>query len=1043
MAQYNEVEFERELAEYLGDHGWLYSTDDKGYNRVRALFPADVFDWLTETQAGELAKIVKVTELPALQEKARARILDRLVKVLDAPLSKDAGTLSVLRRGFKDVNANFTMCEFKPGDNLNPAVLDRYSKVRLRVMRQVHYSVANAKKSIDLVFFVNGIPVATVELKTSFTQSVHDAVEQYKRDRLPKDPATRKREPLLAFGARALVHFAVDDEEVWMSTHLQGADSFFLPFNKGNDGHKGNPVNPSGPKTAYFWEETLERDTWLNIIGKYMHLSVEKKIDPVTKDETKRESLLFPRYHQLQVVEAMVGSAKVEGPGNRYLAQHSAGSGKTNSIAWTAHRLSTLHHDNGDKVFDSVIVVTDRTVLDSQLSEAIYQIEHKQGMVVPIKDSKNSESKSKQLTKALTQGAPIITVTIQTFPFALDAIRKTKSLSGKSYAIIADEAHSSQSGTSAAKLRAVLTQEELQAVEDGGDVDLEAILAAEITQRAEAKNISYFAFTATPKGKTLELFGRLGEDGKPHAFHTYTMQQAIEEGFILDVLRNYTPYKVAFQLAHNGRTYDSEGPIVDKSDALKSLMRWVQLHPYNIAQKVQIVVEHFRANVEWRLDGHAKAMVVTSSRKEAVRFKLAIDKYIKESKYTDVAAIVAFSGDVADPDSGPNPFNEINMNPGLKGRSIPKAFATDEYQVLLVANKFQTGFDQPLLTAMYVDKKLSGVTAVQTLSRLNRTVPGKQTFILDFVNEPDEILESFKPYYREASMSEVTDPNIVHDLQTKLDAGDVYTEADVDRLAKAWFTQQGHNAIAAAMQPAKSRFNHRYDAAQHADDSKTVAELDMFRKNLTSFVNAYDFLSQIINYADTALEKRSIFYRLLARKIADETRHRDIDLTGVEMTHYSIKDKGKRIIGLGGDDDGELKPMGGAGTATVRDPVMVRLREVLLQMNSLFDGEGLTDGDTLGVYRTVESKILENDDLEKQSKANSRADFYDSTDLWPAVISAILEAGENHTKGVERLLDEGNRAKFLKALQAGGLYEKLRGDLETDLPPTGADESGR
>ncbi len=466
-------------------------------------------------------------------------------------------------------------------------------------------------------------------------------------------------------------------------------------------------------------------------------------------------------------------------------------------------------------------------------------------------------------------------------------------------------------------------------------------------------------------------------------------------------------------------------------------MRWVRLHPHNINQKVQVIVEHFHQNVAWRLDGHAKAMVVTGSRKEAVRYKLAMDVYIRDAGYkSEIATLVAFSGEVKDQESGPDAYSERGMNTGLKGRTISKAFAADEYQILLVANKFQTGFDQPLLCAMYVDKKLSGVTAVQTLSRLNRTARGKdQTFVIDFVNKGDDILAAFRPYYREASLSGVTDPNIVHDLQAKLDAADVYAEHEVERFAKAWWTNQGNNAASAALAPAKSRFNGRYDAALSAEDEATLAELDLFRGDLTAFVNAYDFLSQVVNYADTGLEKRAMFYRLLAREIADKKRHKEIDLTGVEMTHYAIKSPGEQDLKLSSaEGDDQLKPLGGTGTGTPKDPMLVRLSEVLQQMNSLFEGEGLTEGDMIGVYRTVESKILENDDLEKQSKANTRADFYDSTDLWPAVITAILEAGDNHSKGIERLLDEGNRDKFLKALQTGGLYEKLRGELATGLP---------
>lgn len=502
-------------------------------------------------------------------------------------------------------SAKFEMCQFKPADHLNQTTLEKYSKVRLRVMRQVHYSTKN-NKSIDLVLFVNGIPVATIELKTDFTQSVEDAVNQYKRDRDPKG------ETLLSFGHRALVHFAVSNSEVYMTTKLAGEKTYFLPFNKGNEGRAGNPINPEGSKTSYLWEQVFQRYNWLQIIGRFMHLSIENIVDPVTGAQSKRESLLFPRYHQWESVTKVIETAKVEGPGHRYLIQHSAGSGKTNSIAWTAHQLSTVHNDAGNKVFDSVIVVTDRTVLDDQLSSAIQQIDHKTGVVAAITNKQGS--KSGALAEALSQGKPVIVVTMQTFPFILGQIQESAAAKGKSFAIIADEAHSSQTGNTARSLKKVLSDEDWKSLQDGGDFDVEDLLAAEMANRAEPSNISFFAYTATPKAKTMELFGRIKEGEEfPSPFHVYTMQQAIEEGFILDVLKNYTPYKLAFKLTHNGQEYDSDGPQVAQSEALKELMYWVRLHPTNIASKVSIIIEHFRENVAWRLDGKAKAMVVTGS----------------------------------------------------------------------------------------------------------------------------------------------------------------------------------------------------------------------------------------------------------------------------------------------------------------------------------------------------------------------------------------------------------------------------------------------
>lgn len=1027
MGKQNEYWFEDELCEYLEQHGWLYSRNDEGYNRELALFPDDVFAWLEQTQPQALAEKLKASDPPALQEKAGQQLLSRLAQVLDKPFAQGGGMLNALRRGFKDVSTQFDLCQFKPAQQLNPATLERYSKVRLRVMRQVHYSTSN-QKSFDLVFFVNGLPVATMEVKTDFTQSVQDAITQYKKDRTPKDLVTKKSEPLLGFGSRSLVHFAVSNSEVWMTTRLDAADTLFLPFNMGHDGGKGNPPNPDGSPSSYLWERVLQRDAWLEIIGKFLHASSWKETDPVTGDVTQRESLLFPRFHQWESVTELVAAARQEGPGHKYLIQHSAGSGKTNSIAWTAHQLSTLHNDAGAKVFDSVIVVTDRTVLDDQLQDAIYQIDHKSGVVVPITRG-SGESKSKLLTKALAVGAQIIIVTIQTFPHALKEIRTSGALKGKSFAIIADEAHSSQTGNTSAKLKQALSPEELASLEDGGEFDIEALLAAEMAEKADATNISFFAYTATPKAKTLELFGRPGADGLPKPFHLYTMQQAIEEAFILDVLQNYTPYKLAFKLAHNGVEYDSSDPLVDKTQAAKDLLRWVRLHEHNIAQKVAVIVEHYRDNVSWRLNGQAKAMVVTASRVEAVRYKLAFDAYIAEHKYKGLHALVAFSGEVTDLKSGPDAFTETTMNPGLKKRSLPQAFASDGFQVMIVANKFQTGFDQPLLVAMYVDKRLSGVTTVQTLSRLNRIATGKdQTFVLDFVNAPAEVLAAFQQYYRSATLAAVSDPNIIHDLQNKLDQALIYEESEVNGAAIAWITEAGNNPLTKWLTPAKERFAGQYRAAKEAGDASRLVELELFRSDVNSFIRAYDFLAQIINYHDTGLEKRSIFYRLLAPLISDENRDRSVDLSAVKLTHYSLRAEEVEDLQLAHDGD-PLAPFSAVGSGAAQDPEYVRLREIIDKMNTLFEGDELTDADMVGFTGYVGGKFDESTLLREQAKANTLEQFLGSPDLSAAFMDAVIDSDTNFRSMSEQVLGDSKIQKAILALLARDFYEKYgRGD---------------
>jgi len=1018
MAIHNESVFEREICEALTGSGWLHSRNDAGFNKALAVFPEDVLGWLEDTQPETLAKFVKPTDSPAAQEQAKQQLIVRLVKELDAPLEHGGGTLSILRRGFKLAGAgHFDMCQFKPADNLNPKTLERYEKVRLRVMQQVHFAQAD-KKSLDLVFFINGLPVATVELKTDLTQDVFEAIDQYKNTRDPK-------EPLFAFGKRALVHFAVSNREAFMTTKLDGSRTRFLPFNMGFDGRAGNPPHPTSSNTAYLWERVWQRDSWLNIVGRFMHAHTENLHDLVTGKKSQKETILFPRFHQWEAVNRLIDTSRVEGAGGKYLIQHSAGSGKTHSIAWTAHQLSTLHTPEGGKVFDSVIVVTDRTVLDDQLQEAIRQIDAKTGVVAGI--SNKAGAKSEQLAKALKAGTSIIVVTIQTFPFIFNLVKEAGTAQGKRFAIIADEAHSSQSGATASKLREVLSDAEREDFDDGGEIDIEATLLAEMEGKASPANISFYAFTATPKAKTLEMFGRVGPSGNPEPFHVYTMQQAIEEEFILDVLQNYTPYKVAFKLSHNGQEYDSTAPMVDQSEALKSLMRWVHLHPTNISSKVQIIIEHFRQNVAHMLEGKAKAMVVTGSRKEAVRYKLAFDKYISEHKYTDLKALVAFSGEIHDPESGPDAFTEGNMNGNLRKRSLPEAFKTDDYQVMIVANKFQTGFDQPLLVAMYVDKKLSGVTAVQTLSRLNRMATGKDTtYVLDFVNDPEDILTAFEPYFRDAQLSNITDPNIIYDIQKKLDTAGIYDYSDIERVVtvvKNAKPKSGNNALSAALTPSRDRFWNRFKAAQAEKNTAEVDVLDDFRKTVSTFLKAYGFLSQIINYGDTGPEKHFIFLTYLAREIRDSSRHEAPDLSDVSMERYVIKAGDALNLSLTGGI--ALKPMSDAGSGKARDPALVLLAEAVEQLNQLFANEDITEADSTGLLVWVSEKAAENETLVKQAKANPLDNFLISPDLEHAVKETLITATGNSEKMTEALLEDQVKIGIITKLIGEIVHLKL------------------
>ncbi|WP_026919318.1 type I restriction endonuclease subunit R [Gordonia shandongensis] len=1034
MPQHHEVVLEDEICEYLAASGWLYSPDDTGYDRELALFPEDVFGWLAETQPDEWNKRVKPDVSAAAQEKAKSAILQRLARSLSTDLKVDGGTLAVLRRGFSDFNAKFSMCQFKPNSGLNATTAAKYGAVRLRVMRQVHYSVVNPRNAIDLVFFVNGIPVATAELKTDFTQSVQHAIEQYKKDRLPKG------EPLLGFAIRALVHFAVSNNEVHMTTRLAGAKTRFLPFNRGNNHHAGNPPNPDGSPSSYLWETILQRDTFLDILDRFMHLEVTETRDPDTGKKSRRETLLFPRYHQWEAVTRLVDAARTEGPGHKYLIQHSAGSGKTNSISWLAQRLSSLYDAADQKMFSSVIVVTDRTVLDAQLQEAIHQINRTTGVVAHIDGL--SGSKSSELADALESGTHIIIVTIQTFPYALDAIADRSSLQGKSFAIIADEAHSSQTGGASNKLKQVLSQSEFADISEGGQVAAEDILTAETKARADAGNISFFAFTATPKATTLELFGRPGDDGTPRPFHLYSMQQAIDEGFILDVLRNYTPYKTAFRLSHNGTTYatsdTTEGTVavgehrgagsdelVDRAAAVKSVMNWVKLHPTNIEQKVQIIIEHFRANVAWRLDGQAKAMVVTNSRKAAVRYKLAFDKYVREHGYTDVAALVAFSGEVKDPESGSDEaFTETSMNPGLKGRDLRDAFATDEFQVMLVANKLQTGFDQPKLVAMYVDKKLGGVQAVQTLSRLNRTyAPLKdQTFVLDFANEPADIVDAFSPYYQATTLSDVSDPNIVHDTERKLSVMGIYEASEVNGLVDDYLANKGNSALTKWISPAADRFAVRMREAVDSSQTSAVEELELFRKDVGTYIRQYEFLSQLFDYENPWLEKLAIYLKLLAPQLAGGEKQEPIDLSAVTIDYLGHHKQAEQTTTL--DGGVPLDPANDRGTGTVNDPDMVEFNEVIAKINDRFSGDH-PDSSIRAVVSHIEKRLLESELLQQQARNNSLEQFSASPDIDMTFISAVIGAMSSSEDLSKQIINKQDLKEELLSAILPRVYRRL------------------
>ncbi len=1041
MNLYKEISFEEEICGHLGANGWFYVAGDaSAYDRTRTLFPGDVITWVRETQP-------KAWEALEKGHGANAEIvlLDRIRKQLD-----DRGTLDVLRQGIDllPIKGTVKLAEFKPAMAMNADIVARYHANRLRVVRQVRYSLHN-ENCIDLVLFLNGIPVATAEMKTDFTQSVTDAVDQYRFDRDPH-PKGRSPEPLLHFSSGALVHFAVSNSEVMMTTKLEGKGTRFLPFNKGDHGGKGNPLNPHGHRTAYLWEEVWQRESFLEILGRYLVANRDAK--------KKITSLTFPRFHQLDATRKLQQAILAEGAGGKFLIQHSAGSGKTNSIAWSAHFLADLHDGADKKIFDSVIVVSDRNVIDTQLQEAIFSFQRTTGVVAVIKA--DGSSKSGELAKALDQGKKIIVCTIQTFPFALQAVRELAATEGKRFVVIADEAHSSQTGEAASKLKELLSVEEINELNDGGEVTAEDILAVQMAARANDAGITYVAFTATPKSKTMELFGRRPDPNAPAVpgnmpapFHVYSMRQAIEEGFILDVLRNYTPYSLAFKLANEGQELDEIQ--VERSAALKGIMKWVKLHPYNIAQKVEIVVEHFRSNVAPLLDGKAKAMVVVGSRQEAVRWQIAIQKYIKSKGYP-MGTLVAFSGEVTDPESGDEPFTETSklLNPGLNGRDIRETFKLPDYQILLVANKFQTGFDQPLLCGMYVDRRLAGIQAVQTLSRLNRAHPGKDTtYVIDFVNSADDVLEAFRTYYKTAELEATTDPNLVFDLRAKLDALGYYDDFEVDRVVAVELNPASKQSdLIAALEPVADRVlkkfklaQERYQAAKAKDDEEATKDaqdemnaLILFKSDMQAFQRLYAFLSQVFDYGNTAIEARSIFYRRLIPLLEFGREREGVDLSKVVLTHHNLKDHGKRTLVLGDGDKPKLQPISETGSGSVQEKEKALLAEIIEKVNDLFQGE-LTDDDRLiYVNNVLKGKLLQSETLVQQATNNSKEQFANSPDLKDAILDAIMDAFAAHETMSKQALDSDKVRDGLKdvLLGPGQLYERLR---ERGKAATGSD----
>jgi type I restriction enzyme, R subunit len=987
MPKTKELHFEDAIDHHLVTSGGWTKGDSKDFDRQSALVSKDFFAFVEATQPETWAELRKHH-----QSNLEASVLETLVKVLDA-----RGTLDVLRHGFKFFGKKIECAYFKPAHGMNPDILAKYEKNRLTVTRQIRF-IEDGDQSIDLVLFVNGFPVATAELKNPLTnQTVQDAVAQYRR----RDP----RHALFRFKTRALVHFAVDPDLVYMTTNLAGESTYFLPFNRGNNGGAGNPEHASGYRTGYLWQEVWQRDSFLDILGRFVHFEAEeKKVEGTT---VIKESIVFPRYHQLDAVRRLEAAARRDGAGKSYLVQHSAGSGKSNSIAWLAHRLSSLHDAQEQRVFDSVVVVTDRRVLDHQLQENIYQFEHKQGVVQKIDEN------SQQLADALSSGTPIIITTLQKFPFVTEKIGKLPSCS---YALIVDEAHSSQTGEAARHMKEVLAARSLEEAEreegDEGETSEDQLVRV-MASRGKQKNLSFFAFTATPKAKTLEVFGERDAEGNPKPFHLYSMRQAIEEGFILDVLRNYTTYKAFYRLVKAVE----DDPKVNKKQATSQLARFMSLHPHNIAQKTEVMVEHFRQKVRHKISGKAKAMVVTSSRLHAVRYKQAFDRYIAANGY-DIGVLVAFSGVVKDPDFDDLDLTEVGMNKGIKEKELPDKFDSDQFQVLLVANKYQTGFDQPLLHTMYVDKRLSGVQAVQTLSRLNRTTPGKEdTFVLDFVNAADEIQRSFQPYYEQTVVAESADPHQLYELQHRLEAMNVFWAKEVEAFCKYFYAPKAKQTVNdqaemyRALGPAVDRF-------KALDEEKQ----DEFRNVLSGYVKLYSFLSQVMPFADEDLERLYTFARFLELKLPKDEKKTPLDLDGdVALKYYRLDKINEGQILLSVAEPLALRSPTDVGTRKAKDEE-VALSEIIDVLNERF-GTEFTKADQLLFDQFIEEAKQDSEVVER-ALANPLDNF--ELAMKPKVEGLMIDRMDQNQEIVNRYLnDPAFQSAAFKAI-VRKIYDEIR-----------------
>ncbi len=995
-----EKRFEADIEDYLLNEGGYRTANKDNYDAGKAINLTELIGFIKDTQ-------------PKMWERYEKTYGDEVEKKLFKRFNEEVnhhGLLHVLRNGINDRGVKFKLAYFKPESGLNHKLIDRYNLNRLSLTRQFYYSTEN-RNSIDMVLSLNGIPIVALELKNQLTgQSVENGKSQYCYDRNP-------REFCFNFNKRILVYFAVDLYNVEMTTRLQGKDTYSLPFNQGsngagNVGGVGNPENPNGYATSYLWEKVLHKDALMNILHRFIHLSKEKK-------STK---LIFPRYHQLDVVTKLIADVKENGSGHNYLVQHSAGSGKSNSIAWTCYRLASLHDEHDNNIFTSVIVVTDRRVLDSQLQETISAFDHKFGLVETIGEGKSS----KDLRDAINSGKKIIVTTLQKFPVIYKEVDDN---TGKRFAIIVDEAHSSQTGSSAQKLKTALADTEdarneyAELIDEDEIEDFEDKIVKEMLSHGKHKNLSFFAFTATPKQKTLEMFGEKMKDGTFRPFHVYSMRQAIEEGFILDVLKNYMTYETCYKIAKNS----PDNPELEESQTRRAIRRFESLHDYNLQQKTMVMVESFRENTANKIMGKAKAMVVTPSRMHAVRYYQQFVNYIKLKGY-EIGVLVAFSGTV---DDKGEEYTEVGLNTKANGeriseKQLPNAFHSDKYQILIVADKYQTGFDEPLLHTMFVDKPLKGVKAVQTLSRLNRIAKGKNdTFIMDFANEAEDIKASFQPYFEETLLDEEINVNLIYDTRTNLHAMMLYNESDIETFNKIYYKSGKQSPT--DLGKITSRFKPIIESYNRLDDDNRFK----FKKGVRNFVKWYAYIIQIVRMFDKELHREYNFLTYLNKLLPNDVREGVHIDDKIKLEYYKLDKtyEGDIVLEQASYDKTLVNPKT-VDAGQKQDPKSELLDVIIDQVNQRFSGK-FSEADRVIVETLLGKVVFGNEKLrkkwKKQAKNNNAEIFQDS--IFPKIFKDIAnDCYVEQTNAFTKLFENKEFYDIVMAEIGREVYRQLRND---------------